>query len=70
VYEGVISPIEYEQSDHAVQYDSSGDVIPEEKGGILSGIGEFLFGDYHHASERFAEASLADSWRLFHEKRL
>ena len=70
VYEGVISPIEYEQNNTAAQYDSSGDVVAEDKGGVLSGIGEFLFGDYHHAADRFAEASLADSWRLFHEKRL
>ena len=71
VYEGVVQPIEEEYVAMPTQYDEDGDVITEPgRGGFLQSAGEFLFGDYHHASERFAEASLIDSWRLFHEKRL
>lgn len=31
--------------------------------------GHQLFGDYENAYDRFSEASIADAWRLFHEKR-
>lgn len=37
---------------------------------IFSSIGHMLFGDYEHAADRWKEASVADSWRLFQEKRL
>lgn len=70
VYEGVVKPIENERIDDPVVYDESGDAVSQNSGGFLQNVGEFLFGDYHHASDRFAEASLVDSWRLFHEKRL
>lgn len=52
--------------------DDQGNIIPSEDStpGIFSSIGHFLFGDYEHAADRWREASIADTWRLFHEKRL
>lgn len=36
----------------------------------LSSVGHFLFGDYDNFGNRWKEASVADAWRLFQEKRL
>jgi hypothetical protein len=59
-------------SEFSPNIDDEGNIIPSEDStpGIFSGIGHFLFGDYEHAADRWREASIADSWRLFHEKRL
>lgn len=70
VYEGTVTPIEDDRMVNPISYDEDGDVVAPSDGGFFQSVGEFLFGDYHNAAERFSEASIADSWRLFHEKRL
>ena len=51
--------------------DDEGNIISsDDSQSMFSGIGHFLFGDYEHAADRWREASIVDTWRLFHEKRL
>lgn len=53
--------------------DNEGQIVTETKfdsPSILSPALHALFGDYENAANRWREASVADSWRLFQEKRL
>lgn len=54
--------------------DDEGNIVPLEEDGAISqaakAVGKFLFGNYENAADMWDAASLADSYRLFQEKRL